>query len=142
MHLPQDVRIKVAKAQLGRGRMGEAFPAAAPAAPPRTLQSGQDAPAREAGAAQRPADDTPIPPVPACPEDTSPRSEDLFCQTLKDCKELAEQHYMRRLVRRAGGDVQRALEISGLSRSHLYALLKKWGLSIDGPGIGDAASDA
>jgi len=43
---------------------------------------------------------------------------------------------METLVRRTRGDVQRALESSGLSRSHLYALLKKWGLSIDGPGVG------
>jgi len=62
--------------------------------------------------------------------------EQLFGQTLKDCKEVVERSYMEALVRRARGDVQRALEASGLSRSHLYALLKKWGLSIDGPGVG------
>jgi two-component system NtrC family response regulator len=134
MHLPQDVRIKVAKAHLGRGRAGETPPAdhlgeaSAPLAPPSPASpSSAQAEARPEGAEA----DTP-PPRPA-PSDLP---GGLFDQTLKDCKEVVEQRYMEALVRRAGGDVQQALAASGLSRSHLYALLKKWSLSIDGPAVG------
>lgn len=48
---------------------------------------------------------------------------------LKNFKEQAEQQYLERLLQQTGGDVARMLETSGLSRSHLYALLKKYGLS-------------
>jgi two-component system NtrC family response regulator len=58
--------------------------------------------------------------------------------TLKVAKDVVERRYLEALLRRTGGDVQKAVEASGLSRSHLYALLKKWGLSADGPGIGSA----
>ncbi|MHC1752101.1 sigma-54-dependent transcriptional regulator [Humidesulfovibrio sp.] len=126
MHLPQDVRIKVAKAQLGRGREATHAPEHAtaasapspispPASPPQTTPSGQAQPGLAVAQA-----------VP----------EQLFVQPLKDCKEAVERSYMEALVRRARGDVPRALEASGLSRSHLYALLKKWGLSIEGPSVG------
>jgi len=109
MHLPQDVRIKVAKAHLGRGQT----PAPAELA---VAVRGEPHPAVEGCAVALP--------------------EQLFHQPLKDCKEAVERSYMETLVRRARGDVQRALEASGLSRSHLYALLKKWGLSIESPSVG------
>ncbi|MBI5519594.1 MAG: sigma-54-dependent Fis family transcriptional regulator [Desulfovibrio sp.] len=122
MHLPQDVRIKVAKAQLGKGRETPAGPASAPqpvsfASPPQADREQQAAPAAAPVSGPLPVD---------------PASG----QTLKDCKEVAERAYMEALVRHARGDVQRALEVSGLSRSHLYALLKKWGLAVDGPAVG------
>jgi len=139
MHLPQDVRIKVAKAQLGRGREGGVGFAASAAA-----QVGSHFVDRT------PAPSVLPPGLPSFMPDATPRSpsasplegcaavlpEQLFLQPLKDCKEAVERSYMEALVRRARGDVSRALEASGLSRSHLYALLKKWGLSIEGPSIG------
>jgi len=129
MHLPQDVRIKVAKAQLGRGRAGEADEAAA------IMPAPAAAPVAASGAMlAAPSVETDIPPAPRPPVAELPA--ELFGQSLKDCKEAVEQRYMEALVRRAGGDVQRALSASGLSRSHLYALLKKWSLSIDGPAVG------
>ncbi|MDR3640078.1 MAG: sigma-54 dependent transcriptional regulator [Humidesulfovibrio sp.] len=162
MHLPQDVRIKVAKAQLGRGRAGEGAqlerpgqpvpftpditPAIAPDIPPSAgPNSGPDTgpgTAPDTGPGTGP--DTGPGAGPDTGPDVDPDSRtshgalpgQFSGQTLKDCKEAVEQRYMEALVRRARGDVPRALAVSGLSRSHLYALLKKWSLSIDGPAVG------
>ena len=55
---------------------------------------------------------------------------------LKAVRELAMQEleavYLRRLVERSGGNFQRALTISGLSRARLYDLLNKHSMSISG----------
>jgi two-component system NtrC family response regulator len=51
-------------------------------------------------------------------------------QSLKDFKEIMERRYMEGLVREHGRDVAAMIEISGLSRSHFYALLKKNNLTI------------
>jgi two-component system NtrC family response regulator len=114
MHLPQDVRIKVAKASLGRGRAsgpkGDSGPEQAQAAQHECQAGGLLDPAAMLG------------------------------MTLKDCKEAVERRYLECLLARTGGDVQRVIEASGLSRSHLYALLKKWGLSAEGPSVGSADS--
>ena len=144
MHLPQDVRIKVAKASLGRGREGHGqetppAPEVSPAAP---LEAHVVAPA-ETSASISPAS-TPTPLAAAASPDESETAARELCPELaqamlgplKECKEAVERRYLEHLLRRTGGDVQRAVESSGLSRSHLYALLKKWGLSVDGPGIG------
>ncbi len=125
MHLPQDVRIKVAKAQLGRGREPGTGHAPAQAAP----ALAQAAQFEQAAMVRSEA-------LPVAEGSAAALPEQLFNQPLKDCKEAVERSYMEALVRRARGDVQRALEASGLSRSHLYALLKKWGLSIESPGVG------
>ncbi len=85
LHLPQEVRIAVARANLSRGRSQE---------------EGETAPSRPG--------DGPLPP-------------------LKAFKEAREREYLERLVRECGQDMARMIEISGLSRSHLYSLLKKYG---------------
>jgi two-component system, NtrC family, response regulator len=133
MHLPQDVRIKVAKAQLGRSRAGEGVtsPLDHPLSPLAFEVPTMTGP--EAGEPELPVPDAASPTVQREPK---PLPDSFFNQTLKDCKEAAEQRYMETLVRRSGGDVPCALKVSGLSRSHLYALLKKWNLSIDGPAVG------
>lgn len=51
-------------------------------------------------------------------------------RTLKDYKESMERRYLEGLLREHGRDVAAMVEISGLSRSHFYALLKKSGLAI------------
>ncbi|MDP2846785.1 MAG: sigma-54 dependent transcriptional regulator [Humidesulfovibrio sp.] len=143
MHLPQDVRIRVAKAHLGRGRETASPPPnrPLPVPPPAassvaaTVSSAHFPPpagmnSQHATSAEAPRTDLPQQYAGGNEADT------FFTKPLKDCKEALERSYMETLVRRARGDVQRALESSGLSRSHLYALLKKWGLSIDGPGVG------
>jgi len=85
LHLPQEVRIAVARANLSRGRSQE---------------EGETAPSRPG--------DGPLPP-------------------LKAFKEAREREYLERLVRECGQDMASMIEISGLSRSHLYSLLKKYG---------------
>lgn len=48
--------------------------------------------------------------------------------TLKDFKAKMEGEYLRKLVRTHGRDIQAMVRFSGLSRSHLYAMLKKHGI--------------
>ena len=58
---------------------------------------------------------------------------DIFdCQlpTLKDFKGMSEKVYLGELIRQGDGNITKILEISGLSRSHFYSLLKKHSLSI------------
>jgi two-component system NtrC family response regulator len=121
MHLPQDVRIKVAKASIGR------------VAP----QQGVQPPESEA---DRLAESRPASPPRECTTCGLLDPSRLTSMALKDCKELLERRYLECLLARSGGDVQRVIEASGLSRSHLYALLKKWGLSAEGPGVGGAGN--
>ncbi len=106
MHLPMELRIKVAKAQL-QAAGGGALELATP-----TLL-----PEREQGPEER---DLPLPAL--------ARGREGFPQ-LKDYKDRAERQYLLRLTELSGGEVQSMLALSGLSRSHLYALLKKHGLS-------------
>lgn len=81
-HLPQAVRIRVARTILGQGR-GEAGP-----------------------------------------EEAQMEVEEAL-PTLKDFKTSKEREYLLRLVGSHGKDIQKMLSVSGLSRSHLYAMLKK-----------------
>jgi two-component system NtrC family response regulator len=94
MHLPQDIRINVAK---------------------RMLESETD---RRAEGNE--------------PEDgnagqnflqTEARSKPL--STLREFKSEMERVYLERLILETGGEVKKMLEMSGLSRSHFYAVLKK-----------------
>jgi len=56
-------------------------------------------------------------------------SQDL--QTYRDNMiEKAERDYLRELVSFTGGSLKQCLGISGLSRSRFYALLKKYGISL------------
>ena len=84
-HLPQTVRIRVAKSMLIRGR-------------------------EETSA------------------DNGQEREKEALPTLKDFKSSMEKEYLQRLLRTHGKDIPKMLSVSGLSRSHLYAMLKKHGL--------------
>ena len=55
--------------------------------------------------------------------------EDTDLPSLKEVKSRVEKTYLEALLRECDGDVGRMTSISGLSRSHLYALLKKFNLS-------------
>jgi two-component system, NtrC family, response regulator len=93
MHLPQELRVRLAKwylEQADRTRLQAAAPDFAPAFSP---------------------------PPPGR-------------QSLKDFKESMERHYLDGLLREHGRDLAAMLELSGLSRSHFYALLKKFNLSL------------
>ncbi|HWR03982.1 MAG TPA: sigma-54 dependent transcriptional regulator, partial [Humidesulfovibrio sp.] len=100
MHLPQDVRIKVAKAQLGRGR--DAALAAQPLRKPLPVPTpaatvlAETAPVLEQAA---PEPELAAPAAPAASgagveSPAAPLPEQLFGQTLKDCKEAVERSYM------------------------------------------------
>ena len=59
--------------------------------------------------------------------------QDIFDRplpSLKIFKGTSEKIYLGELIRQCDGDIARILSTSGLSRSHFYALLKKYGLSI------------
>lgn len=59
--------------------------------------------------------------------------QDIFDRQLPNLKEFkgtAEEVYLSELIRQGGGDIAKILNISGLSRSHFYSLLKKHNLSI------------
>lgn len=115
MHLPHDLRIKVAKANLSR-TPGDSCPdtfsqVAAPHASP-------------------PAQSAP-PPLPSEKPDTSFEQSlasslaAMHLPELKDMKKLLERLYIEALIAQTGGNVQEIISRSGLSRSHFYALLKK-----------------
>lgn len=58
--------------------------------------------------------------------------EDIFDRPLpqlKEFKSAAEKTYLSELLRQSNGNMQKIMEISGLSRSHFYSLLKKYNLS-------------
>ncbi len=58
--------------------------------------------------------------------------EDIFDRQLpplKEFKNTAEKTYLGELIRQCDGNIQEIMEISGLSRSHYYALLKKYNLA-------------
>jgi DNA-binding NtrC family response regulator len=64
------------------------------------------------------------------PGDSEDGETDDGAQTLED----AERRHIARVLRRAGGRVDRAAEVLDLSRSSLYAKLKKYGIKTDGAG--------
>ena len=58
---------------------------------------------------------------------------DIFDSTLlplKEFKNTAEKTYLSELIRQCDGNIQEIMRISGLSRSHFYALLSKYKLSL------------
>jgi two-component system NtrC family response regulator len=85
-HLPQAVRIRVAKSKLGEGRKE----------------------------------------IPETGEAVG--NEEQSLPSLKEFKNAMERDYLQKLLRIHGKDIPKMLSVSGLSRSHLYAMLKKHGL--------------
>lgn len=59
--------------------------------------------------------------------------EDILAKDLpplKEFKSLAEKMYIEKLVTQQGSDVSTILQVSGLSRSHFYSLLKKYNITL------------
>jgi two-component system NtrC family response regulator len=48
----------------------------------------------------------------------------------KDWKQQMEQLYLEQVIAATNGDVKRILSLSGLSKSHFYSLVKKYGVQI------------
>jgi len=104
MHLPRELRIRMAKAQIERMTGTE------------VVSDKEDTTVAE--------------PVRKIGHDIF---EDIFDQelpTLRDFKGMAEKIYLGELIRQCDGDLAKILIVSKLSRSHFYSLLKKYGLSL------------
>ena len=101
MHLPQDIRIKTTKARIRRRMGGDNGDSG--------NENGQDVHPGVQRSAILPQDE-------ALPN-------------MKDFKCRMEREYLSELLRRFEGDTASILEVSGLSRSHFYALVKKYELN-------------
>jgi two-component system, NtrC family, response regulator len=69
---------------------------------------------------------------PAEPEPAT-RSDDALAgplSPLKKMREDFEKRYLQELVARTGSDIEAACKISGLSRGHIYVILRKHGLTM------------
>lgn len=49
---------------------------------------------------------------------------------LRDMRDQFEKHYLEEMIRRSDGNIETACQISGLSRPHVYSLLKKHNLKM------------
>lgn len=101
MHLPKEIRIKVAKRQIGSGydqqpHSGESIALEIPPKPDQALFG---------------------------------LSASLF-PSLKDFKNSMEIKYLHRVITEANGDLNEILKRSGLSKSHFYSLLKKYDIKL------------
>ncbi len=104
MHLPRQLRIQVAKEQIRQMTGSEVLSTGSGAEPDEDVrQIGQEI--------FQDIFDRPLP-------------------SLKTFKGASEKIYLSELIRQCAGETSRILHTSGLSRSHFYALLKKYGLSI------------
>ncbi len=107
MHLPRSLRIQVAKAQISR-------------------LTGSKANGQASGG---------IEPTGHSLAHTIEQKifEDIFDSPLlplKEFKNTAEKTYLGELIRQCDGNIQKIMQVSGLSRSHFYALLKKYDLTL------------
>ncbi len=104
MHLPRQLRIQVAKEQIRQMTGSEVLSDSSGAEPDDDVRMiGQEI--------FQDIFDRPLP-------------------SLKTFKGASEKIYLSELIRQCGGETSRILQTSGLSRSHFYSLLKKYGLSI------------
>ncbi|WP_462324574.1 sigma-54-dependent transcriptional regulator [Desulfoplanes sp.] len=95
MHLPPDIRIKVARTHLlSKGRQAE----------------------------EEPSNHPPMVTMPPLPD----RPEQL--PNIREFRSDMEKRYLEELVEQTGGNLKKILQLSGLSRSHFYAMVKKYGI--------------
>jgi two-component system NtrC family response regulator len=108
VHLPLHIRVHAVRSKVGESEtVRQAAGAEAAAA------GGLTAPPADAGREQpAPGDAAGLP-------------------SLKDYRDRHEAEYLRLILTRHSGNIRKLLAVSGLSRSRLYALLKKHGLSTD-----------
>ena len=103
MHLPRSLRIEVAKAQIAK-----LTNSAETKSEPRTID-------------------------PLVQNIGQKIFEDIFDRPLpplKEFKNTAERTYLGELIRQCDGDIKNIMNISSLSRSHFYSLLKRYNLSL------------
>ena len=121
MHLPQDLRIKIAKANLTRGGSSHAAKVESPVygITPQAVPAPGRSPAPADGNASYSLSGK---------KDTATCGDSLLdgpIPELKDFKNLMERKYIEAIIAQTDGNVQEIIRLSGLSRSHFYALLKK-----------------
>ncbi|WP_300670785.1 sigma-54 dependent transcriptional regulator [Desulfoluna sp.] len=107
MDLPSHIRIKVAKASLRQGTT-------------------------EAPKSSAHAEDTDSP-VSRILAETGVEVTHHFGNRIPEIKEfkgIMEEQYLKELIRHTGGNAKKIMQISGLSKSHFYTLLKKKEISI------------
>ena len=100
-HLPSDIRIKIAQSNIARGQTKK------------PVSSGTDNSSEKSDKTSAPI---------------SFSFEKL--PTLKQFKSEMEKQYLVQLIQSSESNIHTLLETSGLSRSHLYALLKKYNISL------------
>ncbi|WP_419659816.1 two component system response regulator, sigma54-specific [Desulfosarcina variabilis str. Montpellier] len=101
MHLPKAMRISAARANI----IGKMPPCPQPAEQPPPQATRPEGTAALAGEIETLLADAP--------------------PSLKQFKAIMEKRYLEQVIATTGGDLKSILDISGLSRSHFYALLKK-----------------
>ena len=112
-HLPTEIRISLAKSRLS-------FPGATFGDAPSSSPSHPGLMAHEAGVL-----------LPSPQQIPHQARKDSF-PTLRESRARADAEYLEALLARFRGDVRRAASAAGISRGHLYELLKKHGLARDG----------
>ncbi|WP_027192847.1 sigma-54-dependent transcriptional regulator [Megalodesulfovibrio gigas] len=122
-HLPSALRVAVARRKLERdgGEDGRPPFPSLPDEPSVFPSPASPEPAH--GIAPAPASTTALPP--ALHADALLPTDPAQLPTLKTFKTSMEHVYLEALHRHTNGDVDRMTAVSGLSKSHLYALLKK-----------------
>ena len=112
-HLPTEIRISLAKSRLS-------FPGASFGDAPSSSPSHPGLTSHEAGDL-----------LPSPQQIPHQARQDSF-PTLRESRARADAEYLEPLLARFRGDVRRAASAAGISRGHLYELLKKHGLARDG----------
>lgn len=119
MHLPQDLRIKIAKASLSRGSCS----ARITEVPAELHKNDQKMLNKETG-----GDIGDLPRQGMSEKMDTMLTDDMLSAPLpelKDFKNTMERKYIEVLIEQTQGNVPEIIRRSGLSRSHFYALLKK-----------------
>ncbi|QLA17793.1 sigma-54-dependent transcriptional regulator [Desulfolutivibrio sulfoxidireducens] len=109
IHLPLHIRVHAARFRMGDGEAS------------RQAANGEAGSTPSASATSRP-------PGSEFPG-SGPGDNGEPMPSLKDFRDVGEARYLRTLLTRHAGNMRKLLSVSGLSRSRLYALLKKHGLS-------------
>ncbi len=126
-HLPADLRVKAVQSSLSPAAGHDSLEKAPIASPAPLSEHPSELP-------DEPVDQPSLQAVVSGPELSPPSPPDaddfpVFKTYRKSAVAQAEQIYLRALLAKANGRINKACEISGLSRTRLYTLLKEHGIS-------------
>ena len=137
-HLPAELRVKAAQHALKKspGALAETAPeppSGTPPEPPSALSAERSVPesGTASGTAPEPAVAPEAAPAPGLPPAPALRLEEFptFKTYRRAAVDQAEITYLRALLQKTNGRINKACEVSGLSRTRLYTLLKEHGIS-------------